>query len=130
MKIEVLIENPPAGYQNKTSLERARRYERAGRAQFVAPLVIRFLDTPTQAAIVKSAEDRLHARITGHVYDQVKESFHRDARHLPLINPLKMIRDERSSRDWSYEAGVSRRFRRDHTPDEVAAMRAARLLRG
>src|ERR1700689_347163 len=102
MKVEVLIENPPVGYQNKTSLERARRYERAGRARFVAPLVIRFLDTATQASIVKTAEERLHARVTGQEYDRLDQSFYRDARNLPVINPGKMIREEKSSRDWSY----------------------------
>jgi hypothetical protein len=126
MKVEVLIENPPAGCQNKTSLERARRYERAGRAQFVAPLVIRFLDTATQAAIVKIAEERLHARLTGQGYDRVDRSFHRDARNLPVINAAKMIREEKSSRDWSYTAGVRRRLSRDHTMDEVAKIRADR----
>lgn len=127
MKVEVLIENPPAGYQNKTSLQRAQRYERAGRARFVAPLVIRFLDTPMQAAIVRTAEDRLHARVTGHAYDRVNRAFHREARNLPVINPGKMIREEKSSRDWSYTAGVSRRLRPDHTVSEVAKIRAAHV---
>lgn len=124
MKIEVVIENPPAGYQNKTSLERARRYERAGRAIFVAPLAIRFLDTATHAAIVKAAEARMHKRVTGQAYDRVDQSFHREARNLPVINPEKMIREEKSSRDWSYTAGVSRRPRPDHTAAEVARIRA------
>lgn len=127
MKVEVLIENPPLGYQNKTSLQRARRYERTGRARFVAPLVIRFLDTPMQAAIVKTAEDRLHARVTGQAYDRVNRSFHREARNLPVINPAKMIREEKSSRDWSYRAGVSQRHRPDHTVEQVAKIRAARV---
>jgi hypothetical protein len=123
MKLEVLIENPPVGYQNKTSLARARRFERAGRARFVAPLVIRFLDTPTQAAIVKIAEQRLHARLTGQAYDNVDRSFYRDASNVPVINPAKMLREEKSSRDWSYTAGVRRQMRRDHTRDEVKKIR-------
>jgi len=127
MKVEVLIENPPVGYQNKTSLQRARRYESAGRARFVAPHVIRFLDTAMQAAIVKTAEERLHARITGQGYDRVNQSFHREARNLPVINPAKMIREEKSSRDWSYTAGVTRRLRPDHTVDQVAKIRAAHV---
>lgn len=126
MKIEVLIENPPDGCQNKTSLKRARRYERAGRARFVAPLVIRFLDTATQASIVKTAEERLHARVTGQEYDRLAQSFYRDAHNLPVINPGKMIREEKSSRDWSYRAGVRGRLWRDHTANEVAKIRAER----
>jgi hypothetical protein len=126
MKIEVLIENPPVGYQNKTSLQRARRYVHAGRAQFVEPLVIRFLDTPVQVAIVKAAEEKLHARITGQEYDRVGRSFHREARNLPVINPEKMIRDEKSSRDWSYTASVARRLRPDDTADDVAKIRTER----
>jgi hypothetical protein len=126
MKIEVVIENPPVGYQNKTSLERARRYERAGRAKFVAPLMIRFLDTAMQAVIVKAAEENLHNRVTGQGYDRVDQSFHRDARNLPVINPAAMVREEKSSRDWSYSAGVNRRLKRDHTIDEVAKIRSER----
>lgn len=126
MKVEVLIENPPVGYQNKTSLERARRYERAGRAQFVAPLVIRFLNTPMQAAIVKTAEEELHARATGQAYDRVDRAFHRQARNLPMINAAKMIREEKSSRNWSYTTGVRRRLSQEHTVDEVARIRAER----
>lgn len=126
MKVQVLIENPPVGCQNRTSLERARRYERAGRAKFVSPLVIRFLDTPTQATVAKTAEARLHARVTGHLYDRVDRSFHRDARNLPMINPEKMIRQEKSSRDWSYIASVNRRLRPDHTAADVASIRADR----
>lgn len=118
--------NPPVGYQNKTSLERARRYERAGRAKFVTPLVIRFLDTVTQAAIVKAAEETLHKRVTGQGYDRVDQSFHREARNLPVINPASMIREEKSSRDWSYTAGVNRRVGRHHTADEVARIRSQR----
>jgi hypothetical protein len=126
MKVEVLIENPPVGHRNKTSLERARRYERAGRARFVAPLVIRFMESPMQAAIMKTAEERLHARITGQGYDTVDRSFHREARNLPLINPAKMIREEKSSRNWSYTAGVRHRLSQDHTVDEVEKIRAER----
>jgi hypothetical protein len=123
MRVQVLIENPPVGCQNKTSLEHARRYERAGRAKFVAPLVIRFLDSPTQKAVSKNAEERLHARVTGHEYDRLNRSFHRDARHVPVINAAMMIRQEKSSADWSYSAGVSRRLRPDHTAADVARIR-------
>jgi hypothetical protein len=126
MKVQVLIENPPIGCQNRTSLERARRYERAGRAKFVSPLVIRFLATATQAVVAKTAEESLHARVTGLVYDRVDRSFHRNAHNVPVINPKKMIRQEKSSRDWSYTASVSRRLRPDHTPAEVASIRADR----
>jgi hypothetical protein len=104
-------------------MKRARRYVDARRAEFVAPLVIRFFDTPLQAAIAKTAEERLHARITGVEYDRVRRSFHRQARNLPLINPEKMIRNVKSSRDWSYAASVTHRLRPDHTAEEVARLR-------
>jgi hypothetical protein len=126
MKSEVLIENPPAGHQNKTSMKRALRYERAGRAQFVSPSMIRFLDTPLQAAILKTAEERLHALVTGQEYDRVDRTFFGDARHLPVIKPEVMIREVKSSRDWSYTASVRRRFSRDHSASEVARIRAER----
>ena len=66
----------------------------------------------------------MHKRVTGQAYDKVDQFFHREARNLPVINPEKMIREEKSSRDWSYTAGVSRRPRPDHTPAEVARIRA------
>lgn len=119
MKVEVLIENPPAGGQNKTSLARAKRFERSGRAQFVAPLVIRFLDTPQQRAVVKTAEQRLQERITGHTYDSLNESFFRFARGLPLIHADNLIRNVKSTRDWSYRVAV-RPIQPDRTPEAVA----------
>jgi hypothetical protein len=84
------------------------------------------LDTATHAAIVKAAEERLHKRVTGQAYDRVDQSFHREARNLPVINPASMIREEKSSRDWSYTAGVNRRVGRHHTADEVARIRSQR----
>lgn len=41
-------------------------------------------------------------------YDEVKRSFHREAARLPLINPDKMIREEKSDREFSFSAGVER----------------------
>jgi len=121
----VRIENPPPGHRDQTTLNRARRYERAGRAKFVEPMVIRFLDTPIQRKILKSAKDRELAAISGGNYDRVNRMFVDEARRLPLIDPQKMIREEKSKRDWSYRAGVrSNVGRREHSGAEVAAMRA------
>lgn len=121
----VRIENPPPGHRDQTTLTRARRYEKAGRAKFVEPMVIRFLDTPIQRKILKSAEDKELAAISGCNYDRVNRVFAEEARRLPVIDPQKMIREEKSKRDWSYRAGVrSNVGRREHSAAEVAAMRA------
>jgi hypothetical protein len=53
----------------------------------------------------------------------VGDTFYDEARHIPIVNAAKMVREERSERNWSYSAGVRRAVRRDHTPAEVAAMR-------
>jgi hypothetical protein len=126
MRVAVPIDNPPVGCKHKSSLERARRYERAGRARFVGPLVIRFLDTTAQAAIVKAAEVRPPARVTGNVYDEVDRSFHRDARNLPVISRGAMIREGKSDLDWSHKADSNRRLGRDHHACEVAKLRSVR----
>lgn len=53
-----------------------------------------------------SVEERLHRRITGVNYDDVDRSFHREAPALPLIRVDKMLRHEKSARNWSYSAAV------------------------
>lgn len=105
-------------------MNRAKRYERLGRAKFIAPLVIRFLDTPMQASIANQAEVKLHASVTGQCgYDRVDRSFLKAARHIPVVMAEKMIREEKSSRNWSYSAAVTHRRRRDDTAAEVGQMR-------
>jgi hypothetical protein len=123
----VRIENPPVGFRDVTSVERARRYARDGRAVFIEPLVIRFLETALQSAIVQASEDR--ARLQGigsrqaEGYDRTSRSFVTDLRGIPIINPDKMIRQEKSSRAWSFSAGVDHRRRKDHDAKDVARIR-------
>jgi len=62
-------------------------------------------------------------RLTAGGYDEVDRTFYRDARNLPLIAPEKMIREERSTRDWSFSKGVRRLRRLDHTPAQVRLIR-------
>jgi len=125
----VKIENPPIGFADTTSLFRARKYEHRGQAHFTGPRTIRFNDTPLQAAIVKESEEQLHSRITGAWYDRVEGNFLADVRSgmngrrvnvLPVIDPDKMTRQEKSSRDWSYSSSVFHRQRQnEHNNMEV-----------
>ena len=44
--------------------------------------------------------------IAGVAKKLVDRSFYEDARNLPLIAPEKMIREERSTQDWSFSRPV------------------------
>lgn len=124
--ITVQIENPPEGFLAVTSLEHARRYERKGRAVFIGALTIRFVDTAAQRRLCERATAERRARITAGEYDRVDRTFFTSARNLPLINADKMIREERSSRKWSFTAAVDRKLRPDHTADQVRKIREAK----
>jgi len=121
-KQEVRIVNPVPGGQNRTSVERARRFVRHGRAVMVGPLVLQFLDTPLQRFIAADAQEKLLAQNTG--YDRTDRTFYDSARQIPIINASKMIREERSSRQWSFSASVHNRERQNEAnnanPDGLA----------
>jgi len=51
-------------------------------------------------------DPRTAAFLTARGYDGVDRSFYEDARNLPLIAPEKMIREERSTQDWSFSRAV------------------------
>jgi len=99
-KIDVQIENPLPGWAAKTNLNRARRLEKAGRAVFVAPLVIRFVCAVSQAQMAALAEERQRRTRTAHAYDGLSDSAYylEHARHIPLIHPEKMRAARSSSR--------------------------------
>ena len=90
-KIHVRIENPLPGWMAETNLRRARRLERAGRAVFVAPLVIRFVCAESQAEMARRAEERQRKARTACGYDGLRDNYFEHARHIPLIHPEKML---------------------------------------
>ena len=91
-RIKVSISNPLPGGNAVTSLNRAKRFVLAGKARFVNPTTIEFVASPSRAAIVRSAEERLHARITGVNIDNLDRTFFENARGLPLLRPHLMMR--------------------------------------
>jgi len=93
-KSKVAIVNPVAGGGSITSRNRARRFISRGVAEYTSPAEdeIRFLQTPKQQALVQSAEERLHARVTGCTIDHLQGTFFECARALPLINAHLMMR--------------------------------------
>ena len=91
MRVEVRIINPVLGGQAGTSLKRAERFVRKGKAIFVDPRTIRFLDSPQQADIGRRAEIVLHARITNAAYDGVSATFFDCARAIPVLNPRALV---------------------------------------
>lgn len=96
----VRIENPPTGGQDSTSVERANRFVRNGRAVRTGAATIRFLDGPTQEAVRRSAEMRLHAGMTGCGYDQIKRVFGiAEMRNLPVFHPERLLHGRPRNRD-------------------------------
>jgi hypothetical protein len=91
---KVRIKNPVPGGGDVTSINRARRFVAHGVAEFTSPeqTEIVFLDSPKQAVIVRSAEERLHAKITGVNVDNLKGTFFSHAAGLPMIRPHIMLR--------------------------------------
>jgi hypothetical protein len=67
--------------------------------------------------------------LTARGYDAVDRIFHREAIHLPLIQPEKMIREEKSSRDWSFRLATRGSIARPDTRKEVEAIRAKQYSR-
>jgi hypothetical protein len=104
---KVRIKNPLPGSDGITSQNRARRFIGQGKARFTSADEdeIEFIETAQRAAIVKSAEQRLHDHITGVNYDREDQSHFEQAHGLPLIHPDKMIRKQAPS-DWAYRAAV------------------------
>lgn len=90
-KIDVLIENPLPGGSSKTSLKRAQRFVRNGRAVFTAALVIRFVENESQRRLVELAEERLTRAITGRNYDQLNANYFQHASRLPLLHAEEML---------------------------------------
>jgi hypothetical protein len=91
-RVRIKIANPLPGGGDFTSLNRAKRFVTGGKARFVDPLTIEFLATPMRAAIVRSAEERLHAKITGANIDAIDRTFYENARNLPLLRAHLMLR--------------------------------------
>lgn len=115
--MKVCIENPLPGAPAFTSRNRARRFVRAGRAVFtITDRRIRFILEPMQTGLLalaahcaESAKEAGNKRDTKGGYDRDQRSHIKDIRHLPIVQADKMIRQERSSRNWSYSTAVSRR---------------------
>jgi hypothetical protein len=110
---KVKIENPIPGESEYTSLNRARRFVGSGRAVFTGAQAIRFVVESRRAEIVrlvaKATEDRVHRAVTGVGYDRVDRCLgEKELRHVPVVNGVKMIRQERSERNWSYASAVWR----------------------
>ena len=112
----VRIENPVAGKRAEIGPGAAEDMIRNGTA--VAACRVNGL----LALIRLTGPARNEKEVTGREYDAVSRSFHGNAIHIPVIAAEKMIREEKSSRDWSYQQAV-RRMRRMDTAEEVAAIR-------
>jgi hypothetical protein len=120
-----LILNPMPGGNNATSMNRARRFVKAGRARFVDASKIEFLETPLSRRIAVSAEEALHRRLVGVNIDAISRAMTRsEMANLPILSVDRMIRREASSRDWSFDRSVRRDSTRADTADEVEAIRS------
>lgn len=93
-KSKARIINPLPGSDGYTSINRARRFVKHGQARFTNAdeNEIEFLQSPKRQELVQTAEERLHARITGHNIDAIDKSFFENARNLPLLRPHLMLR--------------------------------------
>lgn len=97
-RIQIRIENPVVGGQTSTSLERARRFVRKGRAVFTCEQSIRFVDGEIQQAIRRRAEMKLHAALTGVGYDQVRRAMGiSELCHVPVIHPERLLQGRRKA---------------------------------
>jgi hypothetical protein len=109
---KVSIENPVPGGGEVTSMNRALRFVATRRAVFTGAQSIRFVTDSPRVELVrtieKATEDRVHRAVTGVGYDRVGDTFFESARAIPIVNAGKMIREERSERDWSYTSAVWR----------------------
>ena len=90
-ELSVDIENPMPGGNAKTSLKRAKKFERTGRAVFTGPTTIRFLDGAARAALKERVAHAQHMRLTGCGYDRINGQWVACARHIPVIHPEKML---------------------------------------
>ena len=86
--------NPLPGGSDITSRNRAKRFVAHGQARFTSAEedTIEFLATPTRAALVQTADERLHAKITGVNVDNLKGTFFEHAAGLPMIRPHVAMR--------------------------------------
>jgi hypothetical protein len=109
-KIRVKITNPLAGGADSTDLHHARKFLNKFRAIRVPGPnpVITFVASAAESSRRDAADRALTARITGADYDGVRSSFAEQLAAIPVINAPKLIRKERSSRDWSYQVSVRR----------------------
>lgn len=124
----VRIENPIAGCRPETTPNRARRFVRSGRAVFVGAgeTCIRFVSEPAAAVMaVRAMEVQIGRLESARGYDSYPQSCYDRARHIPVIQPEKLIRESGDEIEWSFRAGVNHRMRRDQTAEEVAAIRAS-----
>jgi hypothetical protein len=96
-KSKVRIVNPLAGDGGFTSINRARRFVKHGQARFTSAEEneIEFMATPKQAAITRSAEERLHTKITGVNIDRLAGTFYEHARGLPMVRPQVAMRGKK-----------------------------------
>lgn len=98
----VRIENPIPGKRGEISVSAGEVMIAAGGAVATCRVdgllhMIRLID----------AKPGSNKALTGREYDLVQRSFHLEAKNLPLIAVDKMIREEKSTRDWSYQAATN-----------------------
>jgi hypothetical protein len=93
-------------------MNRARRFVETRRAVFTGAQSIRFVVDSLRVELVRmvetATEDRVHREITGREYDHVGRCFAKELPRIPVVSSAKMIRQERSERDWSYTSAVWR----------------------
>ena len=119
-----LVLNPVTGGSAATSMNRARRFVKAGRARFVHDNVIEFLDVPLNRRVALSADEALHRRMVGVNIDAISRTMTRcEMAGVPIVRIDRMIRREASGRDWGFEHSVRRDSTRADTPAEVEASR-------
>lgn len=122
----VRVENPQSGQREMVDGTRAQRLIAEGKAVSTVTsggfvLQIRLIEALT------FEQQRARQRLaTGRHYDSLNQSFAEQLPGVPVVQASKMIRMEKSERDWSYAKSVRRTVRRDHSEQEVQAMRAMR----
>jgi hypothetical protein len=79
-----------------------------GKARFIGADVIEFFDSSERQRIALQCEQRLQARLTGGGYDGIDRVLDASELRRIVVNPDKLIRREKSSRDWSYSTAVLR----------------------
>lgn len=118
----VTIENPQAGRPSQVNERTAARLVQTGAAEvtsrvlngqiLIIKLTVQATDRPSfgsQHGYSASAAALRKATRAG--YDGVRRVFDEELPNVPVVQGQKMVREEKSDRNWSYTAAVKRTLR-------------------